>query len=56
MTTRDDILKQVETTLRDTCYPPTLKEKEILRAILYNLSAGPADFIKYNRLDTIRSA
>jgi len=40
MTSREDILRQVETTLYDTCHPPTLTEKEILTTILYHVSAG----------------
>ena len=44
MTNRNEILQQVETTLSDTCYPPTLKEKEILTTILYHISAGNAEF------------
>jgi hypothetical protein len=44
MTGREDILRQVETILGDTCYPPTLKEKEILTTILYHVSAGTDEF------------
>jgi hypothetical protein len=44
MTNTDDILRQIETTLGDTCYPPTLKEKEILTTMLYQVSAGNAEF------------
>lgn len=44
MTNRDEILEQVETTLGDTCYPPTLKEKEILTTIRYHISTGNDEF------------
>ena len=43
MTTLHDVIRQVETALGDPSYPPTLKEKEILTTILYQVSAGAAD-------------
>ena len=42
MTTSGDIIKQVETTLNDTQYPPTLAQKEILTMILYKVNSGIA--------------
>jgi hypothetical protein len=47
LTSSDEIIKQVETTLRDTAYPPTLKEKEILTTILFHISAGNPEFGRY---------
>ncbi len=44
MTTRNEILQQVQTSLADTGHPPTLKEKEILNTILYHISAGNAEY------------
>ena len=44
MTSRDDILRQIEATLGDTSYPPTLKEKEILTTMLYQVSSGTVEF------------
>jgi hypothetical protein len=38
MTTSDDVIRQVETTLNDTQYPPTLGQKEILTTIRYKVS------------------
>ena len=37
MTRRGDVIRQVETTLNDTQYPPTLDQKEILTTILYRV-------------------
>jgi hypothetical protein len=44
MTTSGDIIKQVETTLNDTQYPPTLAQKEILTMILYKVNSGIAGY------------
>jgi hypothetical protein len=35
MTTTGDVIRQVETALNDTQFPPTLEQREILTAILY---------------------
>lgn len=35
MTSIGDVIRQVETTLNDVQYPPTLAQREILTAILY---------------------
>ena len=37
MTNVGDVIKQVETTLNDTQYPPTLEQREILTTILYKV-------------------
>ncbi|MFA5269432.1 MAG: hypothetical protein WC379_15810 [Methanoregula sp.] len=37
MTNVGDVIRQVETTLSDTQYPPTLEQKEILTTILYKV-------------------
>jgi len=45
MTYAGDVIRQVETILNDTQYPPTLKQKEILTMIRYQVfqeSAEPA--------------
>jgi hypothetical protein len=44
MTNSCDIIKQVETTLNDTQYPPTLAQKEILTMILYKVNSGIAGY------------
>jgi hypothetical protein len=38
MTNTGDVIKQVETTLNDIQYPPTLTQKEILTMILYQVN------------------
>lgn len=40
MTNTSDVIRQVETTLNDTKYPPTLTQKEILTMILYQVNTG----------------
>jgi len=40
MTNTGDVIRQVETALYDTRYPPTPEEKEILATILYKVYAG----------------
>jgi hypothetical protein len=35
MTNIGDVIRQVETTLNDTQYPPTLEQREILTTIRY---------------------
>jgi hypothetical protein len=40
MTNAGDVIRQVETALYDTQYPPTPEEKEILTTILYKVYAG----------------
>lgn len=37
MTNVGDVIKQVETTLNDAQYPPTLEQREILTTILYKV-------------------
>ena len=37
MTNTGDVIRQVETTLNDTQYPPTLEQREILTTILYKM-------------------
>jgi hypothetical protein len=46
MTNSGDILRQVETTLNDIQYPPTLAQKEILTMILYKVHSGTAEYGK----------
>lgn len=43
MTNTCDVIRQVETTLNDTQYPPTLAQKEILTMILYQVSTGTVE-------------
>jgi hypothetical protein len=40
MTNAGDVIRQVETALYDTHYPPTAEEKEILTTLLYKVYAG----------------
>ena len=42
MTTTDDVIRQVETTLADTLYPPTFEQKEMLTMIRYRLDMETA--------------
>jgi hypothetical protein len=44
MTNIGDVIRQVETTLYDTCYPPTLEQREVLTNILYKVYTGTVDF------------
>jgi hypothetical protein len=44
MTNRGDIIKQVETTLNDIQYPPTLAQKEMLTMILYQVNTGTVEY------------
>ncbi len=44
MTTTDDVIRQIETALNDTHYPPTPKQKEILTTILRKVNPGTRDF------------
>jgi hypothetical protein len=37
MTNVGDVIRQVETTLNDSQYPPTLEQREILTTILYRV-------------------
>jgi hypothetical protein len=37
LTNVGDVIRQVETTLNDTQYPPTLQQREILTTILYKV-------------------
>ncbi len=37
MTNAADIIKQVETTMNDRQYPPTLEQREMLTTILYKV-------------------
>jgi hypothetical protein len=46
MTNAGDIKKQVETTLYDTQYPPTLAQKEILTSILYQINSETPEYGK----------
>jgi hypothetical protein len=43
MTNAGDVIKQVETTLNDTQYPPTLRQKEILTMIRYQVFQESAE-------------
>jgi hypothetical protein len=43
MTNAGDVIKQVETTLNDTQYPPTLRQKEILTMIRYQVFRESAE-------------
>jgi hypothetical protein len=40
MTNRSDVIRQIETVLNDTHYPPTREQKEILTSILRKVSEG----------------
>jgi hypothetical protein len=40
MTNTGDVIRQAETALYDTQYPPTPEEKEILTTLLYKVYAG----------------
>ncbi len=42
MTTTDDVIRQVETTLGDSLYPPTFNQKEMLTMILYRIGTETA--------------
>ena len=43
MTTTNDVIRQVETMLGDTRFPPTFEQKEMLTMILYRVGAEPAE-------------
>jgi hypothetical protein len=43
MTNPGDVIKQVETTLNDIQYPPTLRQKEILTMIRYQVFQESAE-------------
>jgi hypothetical protein len=43
MTNTGDVIRQVETTLNDTQFPPTLAQKEILTMILYQVNTGTVE-------------
>ena len=43
MTNLGDVVRQVETALCDTCYPPTLREREIYNRILLTVFTGAVD-------------
>lgn len=44
MTNIGDVVRQLETTLTDPCFPPTLEEKEILNNILSKVCTGTVEF------------
>jgi len=44
MTNIGDVIRQVETALCDTCFPPTREEREILTTILSKVYTGTVDF------------
>ncbi len=44
MTNIGDVIRQVETALFDTYFPPTSEEKEVLTNILYTVYTGTVDF------------
>ena len=44
MTNIGDVIRQVETVMFDTYFPPTLEEKEVLTSILYKVYTGTVDF------------
>jgi hypothetical protein len=44
MTNIGDVIRQVETTLQDTCYPPTREQKEVLTNILNKVYTGTVEF------------
>jgi hypothetical protein len=44
MTNIGDVVRQVETTLCDMYYPPTVEEKEVLSGILFKVCTGTVDF------------
>jgi hypothetical protein len=44
MTNIGDVIRQVETTMYDTHYPPTVYEKEVLTDILYKVYTGTVEF------------
>jgi hypothetical protein len=49
MTNIGDVIRQAETALYDTQYPPTLEEKEILTTILYRAYAGTSVYAEGSR-------
>jgi hypothetical protein len=44
MTNIGDVIRQVETTLHDTCYPPTREQREVLTNILNTVYTGTVEF------------
>lgn len=44
MTNIGDVIRQVETTLFDRQFPPTLEQREVLNNILYTVYTGTVDF------------
>ena len=43
MTNLGDVIRQVETALNDTLYPPTSHEREVYYKILSSVCVGTAD-------------
>jgi hypothetical protein len=44
MTNIGDVIRQVETTMFDRQFPPTLEQREVLNNILYKVYTGTVDF------------
>jgi hypothetical protein len=55
MTNVGDVIRQVETTLNDIQYPPTLEQREILSTILYKVSLESVESQGSGYHDRIRS-
>ena len=43
MTNLGDVVRQVETAMCDTCYPPTIYEREVYTRILQTVFTGTVD-------------
>ena len=43
MTNIGDVIRQVETAMNDTLYPPTSHEREVYHKILSSMYVGPSD-------------
>ena len=43
MTQSEDVIRQVQTTLNDPLFPPTLRQREILSVILYQVGQERMD-------------
>ena len=55
MTTSHDVIRQIETILNDTQYPPTLGQKEILTTIRYKVFHETAEPVGSRYHGRIRS-
>jgi predicted DNA-binding protein (UPF0278 family) len=44
MTTITDVIRQIETTMHDKFYPPTLTQKEVMTFIMHRVNNNPIEY------------